>query len=419
MTTVTNAWRVPAFRKVWGASALSSLGAEIGELAVPVLALVTLGATAAELSFVRAALLAPYLLLTLWLGVLVDRMPRRPLMIVADTGRGALLLAVCGLALANWLTVPMLIGAAVLVGSLTVLYSLADFSFLPQVVDEPALIDANARITATQSAIGVAGAGLGGVLVQALTAPLAVGVNAVGYLFSAALISRIRVAEPRRSRHERSSALAEARAGVAVLWRHPVLRALVGEASLWNLGNEVLMIALSVLLLQTLGYGPVVLGLVLTGVGVGAFVGSIRSQWLTARFGYGRSLIVAMAFGNTAPFVGVLLAGLPGWPGIAGLAAAFVVSGIGIGVANSQAVSLRQLAVTPDLRGRVNAAYRLVSWGALSLGALAGGALVTAVGPWAGGLIGAAAMATASLPVVFSPVRRLRALDEITAPPTA
>ncbi|MBC7591741.1 MAG: MFS transporter [Salinibacterium sp.] len=408
---VTSAWRSSAFRRVWGAGAFSSLGAEIGELAIPVLALITLGASAAEFSFVRAALLAPYLLLTLWLGVLVDRMPRRPLMIFADLARGALLLVVCALALTGWLSVPGLIAAAALIGGLTVLYSLADFSFLPLVVGDSALIDANARITATQSVIGVAGVGAGGLLVQALTAPIALVLNAVGYLVSGVLVSRVKVPERRRPAAGSTSVFAEARLGVAVLLRHRVLRALVSEASIWNFGNEVLAIALSVLLLRDYGYGPVILGLILMALGVGAFVGSIVSQRLTARFGYGRSLIAALLLGNTAPVAGVLAASAPGWSGMVGLAVAFLISGFGIGVANSQAVSLRQLATSSELRGRVNAGYRLISWGLLSLGAVAGGAIATALGPWIAALIGAVLMATATVPVLLSPVRTMTTLE--------
>ena len=313
MTEVTNAWRVPAFRRIWGAGAFSALGAEIGELAIPVLAVVTLGASASELSFVRAALLTPYLVLTLALGVLVDRVRRRPLMIGADLGRGLLLVAVCALALSGRLTVPMLVVAAALVGSLTVLYALADFSFLPLVVDDSALIDANARITATQSVIGVAGSGAGGLLVQALTAPVAIALNAIGYLLSGALLARVRVPEPRRPRAERVSALAELRVGMAALMQHRVLRALVAEAGMWNFGNEILMISLTILLLQSFGWGPVVLGAVLMAVGVGAVVGSVLSQRLTLRFGYGRSLVVALLVGNTAPLAGVLGIRTPSW----------------------------------------------------------------------------------------------------------
>ncbi|SDE08362.1 MFS transporter [Auraticoccus monumenti] len=419
MTKVTNAWQVPRFRRVWGAGAAAGLGAEIGELAIPVLAVVTLGASAAELSWVRAALLLPYLLLTLWLGVLVDRLPRRPLLVLADLARGVLLLAVCVLALGGWLTIPVLVAAAALIGSLTVLYALADFSFLPEVVPEGALIDANAKITATQSVIGVAGNGVGGLLVQVLTAPVALVLNALGYLASGALIASVRVPDSRPARRGRSSVLAEARAGTGHLLRHPVLRVLVAEAALWNLGNEVLMIALVVLLLHELALGPLVLGLVLMATGTGAFVGSLYSRRLTARFGYGRSLVASLLLGNSAPLVGVLLLQLGGWVGIALLAGTFLVSGSGIGIANSQAVSLRQLAVPGELRGRVNAGYRLVSWGALSIGAIGGGVLTTATGPLTAALVGTAAMALATVPVALSRVRSLVHVEDVVPVPAA
>lgn len=240
---------------------------------------------------------------------------------------------------------------------------------------------------------------------------------------------------------QRASAVREARAGMAVIARHRVLRALVGEATLWNLGNEVFMLALSLLVLRTLGLGPGILGLVLMAGGAGAFIGAALSRRLTARFGYGRSLIGSMLAGNAAPLVAIagtcaLVAAAGGVGAVFGggsaadavaralagpgltvvvvvLTLGMLVSGAGCGVANSQAVSLRQLAVTPDLRGRANAAYRLVSWGALSIGALAGGGLVVLAGEWVAALLGTALMAVATLPVLLSPVRRMRTIEEV------
>ena len=176
-------------------------------------------------------------------------------MIGADLGRGLLLVTVCVLALSGRLTVPMLVVAAALVGSLTVLYALADFSFLPLVVDDSALIDANARITATQSVIGVAGSGAGGVLVQALTAPVAIALKR-SRVPAVRLAARARpgARAPARA-HGGVPALAELRIGMAALLQHRVLRALVSEAGIWNFGNEILMISLTILLLQKLGGG--------------------------------------------------------------------------------------------------------------------------------------------------------------------
>lgn len=413
MTVVRSAWVVPQFRKVWGAGLFSGLGAEIGELALPSLALITLGATPAEASWVRAALLAPFLVMTLWLGVVVDRRRRRPLMVAADLGRGLILTILCVLALLGWLTIPMLVAATFALGTLTVLYQLADFSFLPRIVGEHQLVDANAKVTATQSAVSIAGSGIGGTLVALLTAPVAVAANAIGYLSSALLIRQVRVVEEPAPRPPKASAVREARAGLRVLAGNRVLRGLVAEASLWNFGNEVFMLALSVHVLNNVAAGPLALGIIVTCGALGAFVGSLLSARLTARFGYGRSLIGSMIAGNSAPLVGVLAAIASPSNTVALLSLAFALSGIGIGIANSQATAIRQIAVSADLRGRVNAGYRLLSWGALSLGALLGGTLTTALGPWPAATIGTLLMACATLPLACSPVRGVRAIEEV------
>lgn len=413
MTRVTTAWRAPQFRKVWAAGLFSGVGAEVGELALPALALITLGGTAAEASWVRAALLAPFLLVTLWVGVVVDRRRRRPLMVAADVGRGAILAVLCVLAVLGWLTIPMLVAATFALGTLTVLYQLADFSFLPQIVGEHQLVDANAKVSATQSAVSIAGSGVGGTLVQLLTAPIAVAANAVGYLSSALFILRVRAVEEPPPRSARKSAFREAQAGLRVLASHRVLRALVAEASVWNFGNEVFMLALTVHVLNRVAAGPFVLGVMVTCGGLGAFVGSLLSARLTARFGYGRSLVTSMLVGNSAPLAGVLAAVASPRSAVVLLSVAFALSGIGIGIANSQSTAIRQIAIGADLRGRVNAGYRLLSWGSLSVGALLGGLLTTALGPWPAAVVGTLLMALATVPVACSPVRRVSLLDEV------
>lgn len=406
-----SAWRNRDFRRVWGASASAALGSEIGELAMPVLALVWLGASAQELSWVRAATFLPYLLLTLWLGVVVDRYRRRPLLIGAEAVNGMVLLTVAGLALVGWLTIPMLVAATFLLGSMSVLHMLADFSFLPQVVTRQQLPDANARITATHSAIGIGGSGVGGALVQALTAPIAVAINGAGRVVAVVLLRRVAtVEEPPQA--AQSSALSQAKEGLVTLGRHRVVRALAAEATFWNLGNELFMLALTVSVISTRDDGPLALGLILMAGGAGAFAGASLSARLTARFGYGPSLITALILGNTAPLLGILLARDTTTRSLVILAIAFILSGLGIGVANSQAVTVRQLTVPQHLRGRVNAAYRLLSWGALSVGALLAGLAVTTLTAWHTALIGTALMTVSTLPVVLSPVRRMKELTD-------
>ncbi|MCT2178912.1 MFS transporter, partial [Brachybacterium muris] len=247
--------------------------------------------------------------------------------------------------------------------------------------------------------------------VQWLSAPFAVALNGIGRFVAVALICRVRTPEP-TPEPSTDSTLRQASEGLAALARHRVVRSLAAEATAWNLGNEVLMLALTVAVVQGHPSGPLALGVILMAGGIGAFLGASLSAQLTATFGYGRSLIAAMALGNTAPLLGVLLASDTSTRSLVVLGVALLASGVGVGVANSQAVTVRQLTVPEPLRGRVNAAYRMLSWGALAIGALLAGSLVTTWSWWPAAIVGATLMAASTLPVALSPVRGMRDLAD-------
>lgn len=405
-------WPDRPFRWLWTGTAGSLLAAEIGELALPLFALLVLGASPEGLAAIRVAQFAPFLLLTLALGVVADRLRRQPLLIGADLGRGLVLLTVVALAALQLLPLPILVAAAAVIGTLTVLSTLADFSFLPAVVPREHLVDANARITATQSLASIAGTGAGGAVVQLLTPPVALLANGGTYLVSAFCLSRVRADEERpAARAERSRPWTEAREGLGFLLRNRLLRALAAEAGTWNLFNEILLLGLLVQVMALSAQGPLLLGLLLMASAAGAFVGAAVSRRATAAFGYGPSIVAALLLGNTAPLALIVLGVADGPAAFIVAGAAMTLSGFGGGVAN-QAVTVRQLATPPWLRGRVNAAYRFLTWGMLAFGAGAAGALVSVGGAPLAILVGASGMTLATLWVVFSPVRRLRALGE-------
>ena len=412
----TRAWSDPNFRWMWRGSSGAAFGSEIGELAIPLVALITLAATPGELSVLRIVQFAPFVLATLPLGLLVDRHRRRPLVVGADLGRAAMLgLIPLGVLLGGgslwWLYV--LVAA---IGVLTVLHQIADFAFLPSVVTADRLTDANSKITATQSAAAVGGAGAGGVLVQAVTAPLAVLVTAGTHLASALCLLRVRTDEqvpPPSSQ----SALGELRAGLRFLAREPHLRALLGEATLFNLANEIFMLGLTLYLIRDLGIGPAGFGLVLMVGALGSFLGAWFGTKATARFGYGRVLSLTLVVGNTAP-LGVVLVDDDSLGSWVALGLVFLVTGLGIGMADAHATTVRQLATPELLRGRVNSAYRFVSWGVVPLGAAAGGLLIGATDARTAVIVGAGGAALATLFVVLSPVRTLRSVREL-APESA
>jgi MFS family permease len=385
-------------------------GSEIGELALPLLALLTLHAGGGELSAIRTAQFLPFLLATLPLGVLVDHCRRKPLMIKADIGRFLAVAAIPAAVWADVATVPLICGLVFILGTLTVMYQSADFALLPQVVTAAQLTDANAKVGATASAAEISGRGVGGVLVQVLTAPLAVLLNAFGYLISAVSIARVAVTEERPEHRAQRPVKAMAQA-LRMATSNPVLRGFLGGATTFNLFNEVFFLCLMLYLIDEVRATPVMVGAVLVAGGIGSFLGAWFGSKLGRRFGYGKVLITTLAIGNTAPLASALTVLVPGRE-VALLVSVFLTMGVGIGISNAHVVTVRQVVAPASARGRLNAAYRLVSWGAIPVGAVLGGLAATIAGPWAGMVIGAGGMATATLWVGASPISRLRGLED-------
>ena len=412
------AWTSRSFRRLWTASTVSTFGSEIAELALPLLALVTLSATAGEVALLRVAQFVPFLVATLPVGLLVDRHVRLRLrlMIGADVGRFALFAVIPIAVWAGAAQVELLYGVVFAAGILTVVYQVADFALLPSVVPADQLVDANGKLAASQSANEIGGRGLGGLLVELVSAPAAVAVNAASFLTSAVSLRGVTLDEPSTASPEEQPDLAvgdrrtrqELTEGLRVALGHRYIRALLGEATTYNAFNEVFMLGLLLHAVRDLHLSAAVIGLVFTAGGVGSFVGAWFGSRVTGRFGYGRVLLVTLLLGNTAPLALAFFsrATLPL------LCLVFAVVGVGIGVANVHAVSLRQVTLPDRLRGRVNAAYRLISWGAIPLGATLGGVAAAELGARPAMLLGAAGVATSTLWVAFSGVPRLRTIEE-------
>ncbi|SCG57195.1 Predicted arabinose efflux permease, MFS family [Micromonospora echinaurantiaca] len=411
------AWSNPHFRRLWRGSAASTLGAEMAELALPLFALVTLSASAAQAGILRVVQFLPFLLATLPAGLLVDRFRRGRLrlMIIADLGRVFLVALVPVAAWTGVASMPGLYVVVFAVALLTVLFQVADFAVLPAILAEEQLVDANGKLSAAQSAAEIGGRGLGGLLVQALSAPVALLLNAFGYLMSAVSLSRIRLTEPDRLPVVRGSAWRDAVNGIGVTIRHRYVRPLLGEAATFNLFNEAFILGLLLYAVRDAHLNPLAIGAVFTAGGLGSFAGAWFGARFTARFGYGRVLLVTLVLGNGAP-LGVLFANRAGAGLLPLLCAVFVVMGVGIGMANVHAVSLRQAAIPEDRRGRVNAAYRLISWGAIPVGAALGGALATQAGPFAAMAVGAVGVSLATLWVALSGIPTLASIHDAARP---
>ena len=404
-------WRHPDFLRLWSAQTISQLGSQVTFLALPLAAILVLDASTFEVALVGFFQLVPFLLFALPAGVWVDRLPRRPLLIVADLGRAVVLLS---LPVAYWLdalALPHLYVAGFLAGALTVFFDIAYLAYLPVLVERSQLMDGNAKLETTRSAAQVGGPGLAGILVGALTAPVAILADALSYAVSAILLGRIRHPERpvRREPGPKASMRRELREGLSFVFRQPYLRILVlatgGANFFWNIGLGVLI----VYLVRTLDLSPAVLGLILAVGEVGTVVGAVLSGRLARRFGVGRTIVWAALLTN----IGILAVPLaPTSRPEPVLMVGFLLGGLFGNIFNVNQLSLRQ-SITPErLQGRMNSVVRFMYWGPQPVGMVIGGALGSFVGLRETLVFAAGGSVLAMVPLVLNPIRRLDAIPE-------
>jgi MFS family permease len=395
------------FRRLWAAQAASQVGTMVTGVAVPLLAVTALHAGPFQVGLLTACQYLAFLLIGLPAGAWVDRMRHRRVMIVADLGRVVALGSVPVAAAAGALTLWQLYAAVLVTGGLTVFFDVAYQSYLPFLVGRDGLVSGNATLQGTQSVAQVAGPGLGGLLVQALTAPYAIVVDAASYLWSAAWLGTIRRVEPRPERAPHAALLPEIREGVAFIVRQPLLRAIAGctaSANLFAAGGQSLVL---VLLARDLRLSAGAIGALLSAGAVGGVLGALGARRFADRVGQGPAMWLAM--GVTAPFL-VVEPFLQRGPVLALFVLAEALFGAGAVAYNVLQVSFRQ-ALCPDrLRGRMNATMRFLVWGTLPLGGVLGGALGAAAGVRPALLVVTAGGSLPFLWLLASPLRHLREL---------
>jgi MFS family permease len=355
----------------------------------------------------RAAQYLPILLFGLFAGVWVDRLPRRNLLVGADLGRALVLAAIPIAASAGVLRIEHLYVIAFAAGTLTILFDVAQQSTLPALLPRDALIGANSRLEMSLSTSLVAGPGLGGALIQLFGAPIAIAADALSFALSAVFLSRLPPLERLVSQRPQDRAvLREMKDGLGHVLGHPLLTPLA--ASICTLSTFYsLAMAIYVLYATTeLHLESTTLGLTFGAAGIGGFVGAAAAGRIARRIGLGRTFLS----GGLLYTVGLLC--LPLAPGTrlpAGAVLATGMSLVGFGglIFRVNQDSLRQAIVPDELQGRVSATMRFLTWGALPLGAVAGGALGEAIGMRAALGIAGLGCLTGCLWIVLSPLRTL------------
>lgn len=400
----------PAFRHVYTAAAISKLGTAVGTLAVPLVAQLVLRASPAGIGLLTALNTAAFLLIGLPAGAWVERLRRRPLLIAADLARAAVFGSVSIAAFCGVLTYAWLCAVVAVAGVATVFFDVAALSYLPHVVGRDRLVEANASLVGMDAAGQVAGRGLAGLLVQALTASGVVALDAVSYLASALFLMRVRKPEPEPALAvggAQRDLRAEIVEGLRFVFGDRVLRPLVLKGALANVANMLIVTLLPTWFVLRLGTdsGPALLGGFLAVGAVGSLLGARSAPWLGRRLGPTRTMWLASMV--TAP-ISLLIPFVGRGPWLVVAALAWAVTMARVGVDNVLGVSLRQAAAPEALAGRVNATFRFVLFGALALGSLLAGVIGAAVGIQACLWAGAAGLALVWVPVYFSALRSER-----------
>ena len=403
-------WSNPDFVKLWSGQTISELGSRITREGIPLTAVLTLHAGTVQMGFLTALGGAAVLVFGLIAGVWVDRLRRRPILIAADLGRAAILASVPAAAVAGVLSMGQLYAVAALAGILTVFFDVAYQSYLPALVARDQILEGNSKLALSSSIAEIAGPGLTGVLVQLITAPIAILFDAVSFLFSALMVLLIRKPEPPPVRREPEHLVAETLAGLRFIFGDPSLRPLALRSATMFLSMGFLGPLYVLYAIQILHLRPAVLGVVIALGGVGAMVGSVLAPRLVRRFGLGATFVGSSLVQGLTTLL-IPLAGTPGTVPAFAVACLMVPQLFGdmaFMIYFINELTLRQQVAPEHVLGRVNAGMQLLARGIWPLGALIGGSLAAAIGVRPTLTIAAAGVILSTFWLVASPLRRLR-----------
>ena len=410
----TGLWAHADFMRLWSDQAVSAFGSRITRTALPIIAVQMLHESETVVALLSSVYLAPGVLLALFAGGLVDRNRKRRILVAADIFRAVVVASITfawwGGALSMWHLV--MVGA--LVGAASALFTITDVAYLPTLVEKRALADGNAKLETTEAVAEVTGPASAGVLIGLLGAPLAVAIDAASYVWSAAMLGRIRASEapPQPAPSAESStwqSQRDLRDGMRAVFGHPHVRAVVSALMVWSIAGGFFTALYTLYCLRTLGLSELTFGIIIAIGGIGSFGGALISRRLVASLGLGRTLIACA----TISLAGGLLIPLARGPHLTVLlflgthqlisdcfSVAFVI----------QAVTLRQTVLPRALLGRANAAVHVCTAGLVPIVALLAGVLaeVTSIrtAVWVGVSIGLVA------PLFLLPLRRVVLMPE-------
>jgi len=405
-------WLSASFRRLWLSLTVTSFGAQITNLALPLTAALLLHATPMQMGILVALETLPFALFSLHAGVLLDRVRKLPVIIAADVGRGIALLAIPVTAWFGVLSMEILFAVGFLCGMQNVVGGAAYQVLLAQMAGRKRLVEANAKVTLGETSAALVGPGIAGGLIQLLTAPFAIALDAMTFFASALMLRRIKAPSDVARDGGNGGVWHEIGEGLKLVWGNRTLWGLAWLAGMWQFLHHMQVAVLILFATRDLGLSAGAIGICFVFGGAGCVLASASAERLSARFGIGPVIVhglILSAFGWQA----YGLIGGPPWLATLLLGTAMLVFDFGAILYAINYLSLRQ-AITPDrLLGRMTATMRFVTVASAPIGSLVGGALASQIGLrstlLAVGMLGLLLSAAA---VLWSPVRRHRSLPE-------
>src|SRR5919204_3718490 len=397
-------WRHWDFLKLWSGQSISRLGTAVSDLALPTIAVFRLHANPFQVGLLIALQRLAFPLLAPFAGSFIDRVRRRPVMVVADVARLAALASIPATSFIGAVSLLQLYLVAVAVSIGSVFFDLAYLAYMPSLVSRADLFEGNAKLQVGEAVTETAGPGLAGLLITTIGAARAVAADAFSFLVSVVSLLLIRHREAPPATGPSESRWQSLTGGARFVFGHPVLRSLILGVGLSIVGGHAIEAVQYPFAYNMLHLTPAAFGLTLSIGGIGSVIGALLAGPVIRRAGVGPTIAVTGALDGI--FFGAIALATR-LPAIPVFATAFFLTGLVDPIHNVNQQSLRQ-ALTPDrLQGRMNATFRTVYWGAWPLGNLLGGFLGSRLGLVPVIIGGAASTVIISLALLLTPLRRV------------
>lgn len=368
------------FMRLWSAQIGSAFGSRITRTVLPIIAILLIDANPNEIAILSALSFAPGLIVAFFAGGFIDRNQKRPLLIVTDLVRAALIFSIPVAAFFGSMSMLQLYLVAGFVGAATALFQIADNAYLPRLVRKEQLVEANSKLEATDAVAEAAGPGIAGLLVSIITAPIALIVDGFTYLWSAMMLARITKQEPeKQARGENDNLLSDAIAGLKACTSHPVVGPILAAETLMAFFGGAYMTLYMIVGLRTIGLDPFTLGVIISLGGLGGFLGAMAAAPIANKLGLRRTLLLTLLLGLSFDLFIPLAATLPQY-GVPLLALHQIAGDIFLTIFVIQALSLRQRVMDDQVLARANATFQLTTGIAMTTSALLAGPLTMLFG---------------------------------------